>query len=440
MALASPASSATETGAERGRRWLAGSPGQLVALVVAFGLLLASHVGPALPGLEPRGQTMLGIFLWFVILLATEALPPVVLGVSAPLLIVVLNGAEIPKAFNAFSNDVFFLILGAFVLVAVMIETGLGKRIALGIVGLVRSTKATRIMAALMAAGTALHAILPTVAETALFLPISRCFGELSEGRQPSRGLQRANQAMILTVTGLVPLFAGVFFLTAGVPNLVLVGLLSETSGIEISWLDWLIYNLPLWGLIPILYFLVKWWFQIGSVELPNADKVLPQVRAELGPIKKGEIWALICIAIGFTLWVSESVHGISTGMVAIIMIALLFMPWGGLKFGDFGPKVMWGMLFLIGGAISLGNQLFASGAVEWLAQFLVDPIRNAGITSGILVLLILAFALHVARAGIISGGAMAAIFVPLIIGIAQQLDYNVLPFSLILTNALNFA
>lgn len=414
--------------------------GRVLALLVATAALLALHLGPPLPGLKPQAQTVLGIFLWFVIVLATEALPQIVVGVAAPLLAVILNGTRVPKAFNAFNSDVFFLILSAFMLVAVMIGTGLGKRVAFGVVHVVRSSRASRILGAMTVAGTLLHAILPTVSETALFLPISRCLGELSEGQQMPPKLRRANQAMILTITGLVPLFASVLFLTAGVPNLVLTALLGKNSGIQINWLDWFIYNLPLWGLIPITYLLVRWWFKLGSVELPDATQTLARARAELGPISKQEIWVLVCIAVGFTLWVTEPLHGISTGMSALIMVGLLFMPGIGLRFADFAGAVMWQLLFLIGGAISMGNLLFSSGAVTWLSRFAVAPIQHSGLHNGILVLFILAFALHVARAGIISGGAMAAVFVPLSIGIAKQLGFNVLPFALILTNAMNFA
>lgn len=421
--------------------WLRGQrAGRLLALGVATAALLILHLGPALHGLKPQAQTIVGIFLWFIIVLATEALPQVIVGVAAPLLAVVLNGTPVPKAFNAFNSDVFFLILSAFVLVAVMIGTGLGKRVAFGVVHVVHSTRASRILGAMAVAATLLHAILPTVSETALFLPISRCLGDLSEGQEPPPALKRANQAVILTITGLVPLFASVLFLTAGVPNLVLTALLGKNSGIQINWLDWFVYNLPLWGLIPITYLLVRWWFKLGPVELPDAEQTLVRVRAELGPISKREIWVLVCIGVGFTLWVTEPLIGISTGMAALIMVGLLFMPWSGLRFTDFGGEIMWQLLFLIAGAISMGNLLFSSGAVTWLSHFVVAPIQHSGLHNGILVLFILAFALHVARAGIISGGAMAAVFVPLSIGIAKQLDFNVLPFALILTNAMNFA
>jgi di/tricarboxylate transporter len=77
---------------------------------------------------------------------------------------------------------------------------------------------------------------------------------------------------------------------------------------------------------------------------------------------------------------------------------------------------------------------------VTWLAQFLVGPVTSSGITNPILLMLILVFALHVARAGVLSGGAMAAAFVPLAVALAGALQLNVLPFSLILVNALNFA
>lgn len=413
---------------------------ELIGLLLGFGLMFAARFAPQLPGLEREGQVVLGVFLWFVICLATEALPQAVVGIGAPLFAVLLGGLPVEESFGAFSSDTFFLAFGAFVLVAAMIGTGLGKRIALGVAAGVRSSRASRILAALMGAGTALHAVLPTVAETALFLPISRCIGEMSDGAPRSPRLERANAATILTITGLVPLFAGVFFLTAGVPNLVLTGLLSRSLGIEVTWVDWLVYNLPLWGLIPILFFVVRRWFRMSGVEIPDAATRLPQMRTELGPVGRAERWTMATVVIGFALWTTEPLHGISTGMVAVIMALVLLAPWTGISFAAHGKHMMWQVLFLIGGAISIGDLLFDSGAVTWLAQFLLGPVTSSGITNPILLMLILVFALHVARAGVLSGGAMAAAFVPLAVALAGALQMNVLPFSLILVNALNFA
>lgn len=445
------------------------TPARIAALVAGVLAIAYGRLGPTLPGLADAvtsmyqvtnktsdlapgslvlaAQTLLGIFVFFVLCLATEALPGLVVGLCSPMLLVLLAdlpmapGAadEIPVAYNAFVSDTFFLILGAFVLVAVMIQTGLGKRIAFTIVASVRSTRADRIMAALMVAGASLHAILPTVAETAMFLPISRCLGEISEGEEKPPGLDRANQGMILAVAGLVPLLGGMLFLNAGVPNLVLQGTLAA-QGVRITWLDWLWWNLPLWGLIPLAYFMVKRRFGMAAVNLPNVTTVMPRMRAELGRISRGEVWTLICITIAFALWTTEALTGISTGMATLIMVMLLFMPGTGLELKNYVGGVMWNMVFLIGGAISLGNLLYKFGVVTWMADGLVSPIQSWGVSNSILVMLIALAGLHVARAGILSGGAMAAVFVPLSLGLADAFHFNALPFSVIIVDCLNVA
>jgi sodium-dependent dicarboxylate transporter 2/3/5 len=145
-------------------------------------------------------------------------------------------------------------------------------------------------------------------------------------------------------------------------------------------------------------------------------------MRAELGPITRPEISTLVAIAVGFALWTTEPWHHTSTGMVAVIMVVVLFLPWTGITMADHGRH----------------NLLYDSGAVTWLAGFLVEPIKASGLHSPVL-LLVLAFALHVARAGVLSGGAVAAAFVPLTIALATSLHLNVLPFALILTDALKF-
>ena len=150
---------------------------------MAFAVLAVAHLAPPLPGLEPQAQTVCWIFAWFVILLAAEALPRSWSG-SELRCCVLLNGTEVADAFNAYSDDILFLILGAFVLVAVMVGTASESG---GIVprgpGAPQSHPDDGVADG---RGTTLLAILPTVSETALFLPISRCLGELSEGQRPS--------------------------------------------------------------------------------------------------------------------------------------------------------------------------------------------------------------------------------------------------------------
>lgn len=411
-----------------------------LVLLGAFALVALSHFGPTLPGLSPQGQTVLGVFVWFMLCTATGSLPPAAVGIGAPMLVVVLDHAKLTSAFNAFEGNVFFLAFGAFVIAAVMMATPLGKRIALGITSLCRSSKVDRVMGGAMGATVFLHAVLPTVSETALFLPVAQGLTHIPLDRAHRDRAALTHQALILTVAGLTPLFAGSLFLTGAFPNLMLVAVLSHTAGIKINWLSWFVYNLPLWGLLPILFFYVRRWFRLSGVEFAAADVALPAMRAELGPLSWSEVWAVICVTAGFGLWVAGPWTGLSTGMVAIIVVLALFAPWGGLQFAEIGRHLMWEIWILLGGAISMGNLLYTSKDVGWMAKFIVTPIHAAGITQPVVILLIVVLGLHIARAGVVSAVAAGAAFIPLTIGLAKGFGLAILPFSLIVTNALSYA
>lgn len=424
----------------QGRIELAAGGKNSWVLMGAFAVVILAHFGPTLPGLGIKGQTVLGVFVWFMACAATKALPPAAIGVGAPMLVVVLDHLKLNVAFNAFVGNVFFLALGAFVIAAVMMATPLGKRIALGITGLCRCSKVDRILGGAMSATVFLHAVLPTVSETALFLPVAQGLTHIPIDEAHSDHTKRTHQALILTIAGLTPLFAGSLFLTGAFPNLMLVAVLGHSIGIHITWLSWFVYNLPLWGLLPLLFFVIRRWFRLEKVEFCDAKTALPAMRSDLGPISWPEIWSLICITAGFVLWVAQPLTGLSTGMVAIIVVLLLFAPWGGLKFPEIGSHIMWDIWILLGGAISMGNLLYQTKVVDWIAKFIVMPIHSMGITQPLVILFIVVFGLHIARAGVVSAVAAGSAFIPLTISLAKGFGIAILPFSLIVTNALNYA
>lgn len=413
---------------------------QVAGIIIAFALLFGISSAPTFPGLKPQAQTVLAIFLWFITCMVTDALPKAIVGLAAPTLLVVMAKMKIPNAFDAFASNAFFLAIGAFIYAAIMMGTPLGQRIAIGITNALRSTRVTRILIGLSLADVIIGGILPTVSETALFLPISKGVTGLMRGREHLPESKRINTAIILMITALVPLFTGPLILTSHFPNIMLAGNLANIN-IQVSWVDWFIYNLPLWGLLPILLLYVTWYFKLKGLDIPGADEELPKMKAELGKITWPEIWAAACLILGLFLWITEgTLHNMKTGMVAIIVLMLAFLPFGKLDFEKMNRYIMWDIWLLLGGAICVGNALNNSGAVGWLAGFIVNPIKAAGILSPIAVLFIIVFGFHIARAGIVSAAAMGATFIPLTIGLAKELGFNILPFSLIVINSLSYS
>ncbi|MCL5022059.1 MAG: SLC13 family permease [Nitrospirae bacterium] len=410
----------------------------IFGLILAFAILCLCHFGPTLPGLRPTSQSVLGVFLWFITIMVTDALPKAIVGFSAPLLVVLFAGIKPGVAFKAFSTDIFFLAGGAFVIAGIMMGTPLGKRIAMTIVTKMKSSKVTRIQTGLGLADVAVGSVLPTVSETALFLPVTKAIGTLMNGKEHLPEVKRINTALLLQTPGLTPLFTGVCILTSHFPNVILAGQL-ESEGIYISWMKWFWLNLPLWGLLPIMFWYVFTYFKLWKLEIPGAREELPKLAKELGKISPGEVWAVVCILTGLVLWMTEGLHHIKSGMVALITAALLFMPWGKIDFKKVNQHIMWDTWVLLGGAISLGTILYDVGTVAWLSNIIVEPIRGLGLPT-LLMMGVLAVALQIARAGIVSAVAMGTAFIPLLVGMAKTLNLNILPFSLVLTNCLSYA
>ena len=67
------------------------------------------------------------------------------------------------------------------------------------------------------------------------------------------------------------------------------------------------------------MFWYVFTYFKLWKLEIPGAKEEIPKLKEQLGKISFGEIWALICIGIGLTLWITEELHHIKSGMVALI-------------------------------------------------------------------------------------------------------------------------
>jgi len=409
---------------------------QIAGLLVAFVVLFFLRFGPAITGLTRPGQAVLGVFLWFIICMVTSALPKAIVGLASPLLLVLIADTKVKVAFSAFNGDIFFLAAGAFVIAAVMMGTPLGKRVTLTVVSTMKSNRVTRVLLGLALAEVATHPFLPVVNESALFLPMCKGVSSFMEGKEHLPETRRINTAVLYLIAGLLPLFIGPLMLTSAFPNLILAAYLKSTQHISISWARWVWLNLPLWGLLPIVYLYVVWYFNLRNLDIPGAEAGIVEMKKGLGSITWAEIWALICLTLGMTLWIGG---WIPPGMTALLAASLLFVPWSGIDFNEINKYMLWDILMLLGGAISLGTALYRAGTVTWLAHGIIGPIENGHLPI-LAVLFLLVFGFHIARAGIVSAVAAGTAFVPLSVGLAVALHVNILPFSLIITNCMQYA
>ncbi|MFH1729372.1 MAG: DASS family sodium-coupled anion symporter [Pseudomonadota bacterium] len=146
-------------------------------------------------------------------------------------------------------------------------------------------------------------------------------------------------------------------------PNAIVLGLLSD-KGINISFIKWMLAAFPpmlvlifvLWGILLILF--------PPKVKKLDLEKILVDDSRTKHHIL---IYSTICITI--LLWLTDSIHGIHSSLIALIpMLVFLMARISGKR--DF-RDISWEILILVGGGISMGIAITSTGLSDYIISFL---------------------------------------------------------------------
>lgn len=380
---------------------------------------------------------VLAVIVWACIIWVTEAIPVGVTGLMIPMLLVVTKAVpKIPEAFGGFVLDVSFMTLGAFIFAAILCTAKLDTRIALAVLSKMKATKVGKIIVGLFATNMALSLVVPAAnARSATVLPIINgvigLFGNTPEENN-------AKKAIAISCIVYATMVGGILFLTAHLPNVLMVGLFDKQLGIHISWMKWLWLHLPIVGLFPLMYWIINFTFKSNRVEIPGGLTRIETEQKELGKTTKHEWVILLIFAFAATMWVLEDVHKIKTGMVTLIALGIFFIP--GIfpfKWQMIQSKTIWGTWLLLGGALSLSAAMGSTGLAKDVATLIHPVVQGKG---WIAVLLIMMASTQLVRLGMLSNIAAVAMLAPVLLEMAPLLNLNPVAFTLLVANVDTFA
>jgi sodium-dependent dicarboxylate transporter 2/3/5 len=163
-------------------------------------------------------------------------------------------------------------------------------------------------------------------------------------------------------------------------PNVLLAGTLERSYGIELSFLRWLVFGVPLVAIFVPLTWLVltRWVFPLELREIPGGRQLIQARLAALGAMGSGErrtalVFALTALAWTFRRFWSEWLpHGSfwTDSTVAIASaLALFALPAGnGERLLDWpaAARLPWDVLVLFGGGFALAMGFETSGLSAW--------------------------------------------------------------------------
>lgn len=380
-------------------------------LLLGLFILLAAFVafGPSSEGLNASAQRVMGVFVLCVCFWVTGLIPLQITSMLAIILLPLLQIMPSSEAFALFGNQAVFFILGAFILSAALIDSGLSTRLTCKALNWfsgspVRLRDSILFIAAFASFWMSEHAVAAMLFP--IVLNIVKAFG-----MKPMQS--RFGQSFFFALAwGCI--IGGIATYLGGARNPLAAGILFAERGIEISFLRLITASLPLVILIlASAWGVLRFCFPEEKVDVVNAQRQLEKEMEIIGPLSRREIRIGLISLLTILAWIFlGKVIGLAT--IALLSVALLFML-RLVNWAEIESNVNWGIILMYGGAIALGSALHSTGASHWIVD---NTLGHYNFTPFQLII-ILGF-LSLTLTEFISNAAVVSVMMPVGLGLAN--------------------
>ena len=388
----------------------------LIVLALTIIVLLL----PTPPGLSEQGHRALALFIFTGAILALEPAPLPIAALLVPICQIAFGIDQVSGAFAPFGQPIIFLIIGSLFLAEALRKHGLTRRLALYVI-IGSGGNFRRLLLGLMIVSAVLSMWVLNTAIAAVLIPVAIPIAQRVKRPEDAR------QALTVLILGIAYASGiGAVATTMGSnENAIAFSLLNQQ--ISFGFLDWMKYGLPL----VVIVLPLSWLLLLAIIPLPHIVIDTAPIANELertgglsGPQR--EIIFVLTAAVG--LWVTgssiEEWLGLPTtllnsAVVALGAVALLsieeVIDWNDLK------GVNWGVFFVIGAGLTLGDALDKTGTSLWLAQLLAPLLTGLPYFVILIALVSVTFVLT----QFMNSVTLGAIFAPILITLGISMDIN---------------
>lgn len=382
------------------QRW--GLWGGLAAFLIL--LILPAPAGMPLAAWRVTAMTLLMAVWWM-----TQALPLTATALVPFVLLPLFGVMNASEAAAAYYSPILFLVLGGAIIALAIERTGLHRRLALGIVKRGGATPGAMLFA-FMASTAIVSMIVSNTATTLIMMPIALAVlhaARIEPGHTDGfAGALAMGIAFAASIGGLATL--------VGSPtNAIAAGIIARTTGLQLTFVTWAAYGVPLVLIsIPLCWLILMKVQRVRPTDFDTAEALAG--IGESGPWSTAEKRLVPVIAAVVAAWVALPLittllprDVLVDGTIAIIgALALFLIPDGTgrpiLNWAE-ANRAPWDVIMLFGGGLALAAGIGASGLDEWLGVALaplraVHPLVVALVLVA-LVVLITEFASNVAAA-----------------------------------------
>jgi len=389
-------------------------------------------------GLTPEGYKAIGAFLLCAILWLTQLLPLAVTGLLSIVILPLLDIIPSHRVFGYFGNEAVFFILGAFILAAAVMKSGLSTRLSL--ILLKNATSSPKKLVFRILFTTAIFScFMSEHAVAAFFFPIIMEIARALEF-EPFGG-EYGKSLFLALAWGCV--IGGIVTFLGGARTPLALAIYSEITGGHLSFFEWM--QISTFIAVPLLfvaYLILTRFIKIDVTGVENAQTVLAKKSKEIGMITFRERMVALVMLASVFLWVTKS-DTLGLANIAIAGVVALFV-FRLVSWKDIEGSVNWGIILMYGGAIALSRAVDSTGALTWIGeQILVIPnwlVVHVGGGVGIWLVAVLSLFVIV-MTEVVSNAAVVALLLPLAIALTDNvgLDPKIAVYVVALPSGLAF-
>ena len=394
-------------------------------------------------GLSKEGVAILAGTAWVAIWWITEALPISITALLPLVLFPLSGGLDLETTAASFGHKYIFLYMGGFIIAIAIEKWNLHQRIALNIINIIGSN-VRMIILGFMCATAFLSMWISNTATSVMMLPIGVAIIKQLEDNPDT--VEDENQtfgkALMLAIAYSASI-GGIATLIGTPPNLVLAGVISDTYGQEITFMQWFMFGLPISLILLFIcwLYLTRSAFTFKQKQFPGGKAEIKRLLTNLGKISYEEKMVALVFGLTAFCWITRSYllqqifPALDDTIIAVFFSIVLFLipnkkRTRALINWDEAVNMPWGIILLFGGGMALAKGFETSGLALWIGAQMGSL---SGLHLFILLLVLIASVNFLTE--ITSNLATTAMLLPVLAPMALNIDVH--PYVLMVGAAL---
>lgn len=285
-------------------------------------------------------------------------LPEMPVALAAALALVASGVGTETVLYGALGHELIWLLIAAFIIAAVLHQTGAAERLVLPVLTRVGTVNQLFYAIALMIGATA-FVIPSTSGRAALLLPIYLTIASVIDDA-------RINRALALLFPSVILLTACASIIGAGA-HLIAVDFMAYTGSTPPGFLLWIALGAP-FALVSAL--LVTTLILRVFLDPRDRNRQLAMPAHIRSPLNGAQRYTTGVMATMVGLWTTQSWHGLDLAIVGLVgALAATFAPLSGVTMKQAVKGIEWNLIIFLASTFALGHALVDTGTAAFVAD-----------------------------------------------------------------------